>query len=127
MYCNDITTLQCTGSLYFDGNACSNISNVLSNQTLNDKNAYEILNKSFPLSSTIIVNDVKSLMTNCAEGSNGYACLCSNSSSTYTSLCYAIDSSLTNMSISLANFNLANATYSAQYLQQNYSLLLLLS
>jgi hypothetical protein len=116
------------GSLYFNGSACIDMAPVLTNQSISSQNAFEILNKSLPYSSTSIVNDAKLLMTDCAGSSNGFACLCnSNSTITYSSLCYLLNSSLVTMPLTVASFGLTNTSYSTSYLQLNAGLLLLLS
>ena len=95
--------------------------------TLNESNAYEILNKSLPYSSTAIINDTKLLMTNCNGSSNGFACLCNATpNNIYTSLCYYITPSITAMTFILPTL-ISNNTYNTQTLNQNASLLLLLS
>ncbi len=63
-------------------------------------------------------------MTNCLTSSNGFACICDNSSLTFTSLCYSISSSLSSLSI---NTLFTLSTYTTIQLKQNLKTLLLLS
>jgi hypothetical protein len=102
---------------------------ILSNtQLLNDSIAYEILNKSMPFSSTIIINDQKLLMTNCANSSNGFACLCNSSSiATFTSLCYPLNPNLSAYTLDPLKFSLLNTSISTDYFIDHISSLLLLS
>ena len=105
MYCgaNPNACEQCTSSFYYDSvtSTCQDISLVYSSVGLTAGNAYEVLNKTLPLSSTTIYNNQKLLITSCKDSSNGYACLCTSTTTTsVTALCQPISTSLSGLTLS---------------------------
>ena len=131
-YCsnNPLTCDQCLNNSYYSApdSTCLPMSYVTGNNSLTQSNAYEILNKSMPYSSTLIVNDYKLLITNCAGDSNGYACFCGNLTSVvYTSLCYPLYSNITQLTLTPQLVNSTTTTLTKSLYISNLVLLQLLS